>query len=70
MSAHQRVSTDVPDDNKYELGTKLDAPKLVRLADDWYVGAEAGHDFRQTSIREGNFVYGKLTYNGCLLNCK
>ena len=45
-------------------GAKLDAPNLIRLADNWYIGAEGGKDFNQTDANEGWFAYGKVTYSG------
>ena len=45
-------------------GAKLDAPNLVHLYGDWFLGAEGGKDLNQTNVNEGWFVYGKVTYKG------
>lgn len=49
-------------------GAMADAPKLVRIYGDWYLGAEGGKDLAYTNTSKGWFAYGKVTYNGTVLN--
>lgn len=58
------VTEIVESEIKNEYGAKLDAPNLVRLADNWFVGVEGGKDLYQTNSDEGWFAYGKVTYTG------
>ena len=61
-------------------GVKVDAPNLVQLTDSLTLGVEGGKDIMkdvfQNDTRDyfeadkGYFAYVKVTYNGCLLNCK
>ena len=63
------------------LGVKIDAPNLVNIDDEgeWTLGAEAGKDIFKNIFHndsayyeadKGYFAYVKVTYKGCLLNCK
>jgi hypothetical protein len=51
-----------------EIGIKADAPNLVKLADNWTLGMEAGKDLTNTGAGEGWFTYGKVTYTGELFD--
>ena len=51
-------------------GAKLDAPYLVKLSDNWFIGTEGGKDLWSTNFDEAWFVYGKITYTGTLINLK
>lgn len=53
------------DANQYnDYGVVLDAPYLIEIHRDWYVGTEAGHNFNHTNSNEGYTVVGKVTYTG------
>ena len=56
--------------NEWVLGAKADAPKLVQLTENLFLGAEVSKDLRYTSADEGWAAYAKVTYVGCLLFCK
>lgn len=58
------------DQRKNEFGTKLDAPYLVEVHKDWFVGVEGGKDLYSTSMSEGWFSYAKITYSGTLFSFK
>ena len=49
-------------------GVKGDAPKLVHLYGDWYLGAEGGKDLNYTNASDGWFAYAKVTYEGTLFD--
>ena len=60
-------------------GVKVDAPNLVTIGKGWTLGAEGGKDVIKDIFYDDNtfleadrgyFAYVKVTYNGCLLNCK
>lgn len=53
-----------------EFGAKADAPFLVELTDNLYVGFEGGKDLYRTDADEGWFGYGKVTYTGTLFSFK
>jgi len=62
------------------LGAKIDAPNLVKIAEDWNLGVEGGKDILKDVLYSGTrefveadrgyFAYVKVTYTGCLLGCK
>ncbi len=54
--------------NKNIYGAKLDAPYLIELSNNLYLGAEGGKDLYQTNSNEGYFVYGKVTLTGTLVS--
>lgn len=56
------------DENRF--GAKLNAPNLVRLTENWYVGVEGGKDLYHTNLHDGWFAYGKLTYSGTLFDLR
>jgi len=43
------------------LGAKVDAPNLVKVMDDVFVGVEGGKDLVNTDAGEGWFAYLKVT---------
>jgi len=49
-------------------GAKADAPNLLRLSENWTIGAEASKDLRRTASDEGWEVFGKLTYTGSIFD--
>ena len=60
-------------------GVKVDAPQLVKLSENWALGAEGGKDIVNNLLYSdsdyleadrGYFGYVKVTYNGTLLNLK
>jgi hypothetical protein len=58
--------TAVVVNDKNLFGPMVDAPKLVRIYGDWYMGAEGGKDIAYTNTSKGWFAYGKVTYTGTL----
>jgi hypothetical protein len=62
------------------VGVKVDAPNLVTLTTNTTLGLEGGKDVLKDVLYsdtrdyfeadKGYFVYLKVTYSGCLLNCK
>ena len=58
--------TAVVVNDKNLFGPMVDAPKLVRIYGDWYMGAEGGKDIAYTNMSKGWFAYGKVTYTGTL----
>lgn len=56
------------EEQKNEFGAKLDAPYLVELHRNWYLGTEGGKDLFHTDADEGYFAYGKITYTGTLFS--
>ena len=78
---HHKKTAVVQEANDHNvLGVKLDAPNLVNIDKEgqWTLGVEGGKEvikelFYGTSYVEadkGYFAYVKVTYKGCLLNCK
>lgn len=61
-------STTNVDSYENEFGAKLDAPYLVQLSENWYVGVEGGKDLYETNADQGWFGYGKVTYTGTLFS--
>ena len=57
-------STNHYDQTKNEFGTKLDAPYLVEVYKNWFIGVEGGKDLYSTSMSEGWNSYLKVTYTG------
>ncbi len=67
-------------DNHSVVGIKLDAPNLIQLSENTTLGIEGGKDIMKDVFRndtrdyfesdKGYFAYIKVTYSGCLLNCK
>ena len=55
-------------DEKNEFGLKLDAPNLIEVYKNWYVGVEGGKDLYSTNMSEGWNAYGKVTYTGTLFS--
>lgn len=53
---------------KNEFGAKLDAPYLVEVHKDIFIGVEGGKDLYSTSMSEGWNAYGKVTYTGKLFS--
>ena len=60
-------------------GVKVDAPNLIKIGKGWTLGAEGGknviknifhNDNAYYEADKGYFAYVKVTYAGCLLNCK
>lgn len=69
------------EENHNVAGVKIDAPNLVKLDKEgkWTLGAEGGKDIIKNIFHNDNayyeadkgyFAYLKVTYKGCLLNCK
>lgn len=56
------------DQRKNEFGGKLDAPYLVEVYKNWYVGVEGGKDMYSTSMSEGWNSYLKVTYTGTVFS--
>lgn len=52
---------------KVQAGAMVDAPHLVRIYGDWYLGAEGGKDMVYTNTSKGWFGYLKITYEGMVL---
>ena len=46
------------------LGAKFDAPNIIRLNQNWTIGAEVFKDFLQTDINQGWGAFGKVTWTG------
>ena len=71
-----------PEADHTVVGLKVDAPNLIQLdkKGDWSLGAEGGKEVLKDIFRgdtrdwveadKGYFAYIKITYSGCLLNCK
>ena len=53
---------------KVQAGPMADAPNLVKIADNWYLGFEGGKDEVYTNTSKGWFGYAKVTYTGTLLD--
>lgn len=53
-----------------DFGAKLDAPYLVELHKDWYLGTEGGKEIISSNASQGWFAYGKVTYTGTLFSLK
>lgn len=51
-----------------ELGAELEAPNLVKLPYDLFLGFEAGKDLYNNNYTQGYFVYGKISWNGTFLD--
>lgn len=49
---------------KNEFGAKLDAPNLVELRKNWYLGVEASKDLYHTDAEEGWTSFAKISYTG------
>lgn len=58
------------DVKQVEAGIKADAPDLIKLGKDLTLGAEIKKDLLRTDFNEGWGYYAKVTYRGCLINCK
>ena len=54
------------DSYENEFGAKLDAPYLVELRENWFLGLEGGKDLYNTDADQGWFSYAKITYTGTL----
>jgi hypothetical protein len=52
---------------KVEAGPMADAPYLVKITNNWYLGFEGGKDEVYTNTSKGWFGYAKATYTGTLL---
>lgn len=50
------------------VGVKADAPNLVKLTDNWSLGAEVSKDLRRTAGDEGWTYWGKVTYTGSIFD--
>jgi len=69
-------------DDHSVLGVKIDAPNLLAIDEEglWTLGVEGGKDLMKNvfysdddsyiEADKGYFAYLKVTYKGCLLNCK
>jgi hypothetical protein len=67
----QPEQSPVPDVKSAEdlvFGAKADAPNLILLPYNFSLGVEGGKDLLGTSLSEGWFVFGKVTWNGTLVN--
>ena len=74
------ITNVVASDTNSVAGIKVDAPNLIQLTEKTTLGVEGGKDILkdvfQNDTRDyfesdkGYFAYIKVTYNGCLLNCK
>ena len=74
------ITNIVAADNHSVAGVKVDAPNLIQLAENITLGIEGGKNIMKNVFRndtrdyfesdKGYFVYLKITYSGCLLNCK
>lgn len=53
---------------KVQAGPMADAPNLVKISDNWYLGFEGGKDEVYTNTSKGWFGYAKVTYTGTLLD--
>lgn len=69
----------IEDDSYNVTGVKIDAPNLITIGKGWTLGAEGGKDVVKNIFYDDNafleadrgyFAYVKVTYSGCLLNCK
>lgn len=60
--------TNYYDASKDDIGAKADAPYLIKIGEDWFIGGEAGKDLYHTKSDEGWSFYGKITYTGTLLD--
>jgi hypothetical protein len=56
------------DEINNEYGAKLDAPYLVKIIENVFLGVEGGKNLYNTATDEGWFAYGKVTYIGTLLD--
>lgn len=57
---------------KVQAGPMFDAPYLVKIYPDWYMGFEGGKDEVYTNTSRGWFGYAKVTYTGtlfCISHC-
>ena len=61
-------STTIDQTLRNQFGVKADAPKLVHLYNDWYLGTEGGKALNNTSASEGWFAFAKVTYYGTLFS--
>jgi hypothetical protein len=61
-------STAVVMKEKNQFGPDIDAPFLVRITRDWYIGFEGGKDLVYTNISKGWYGYAKISYNGTILD--
>jgi len=74
------ITNVVAADNHSVAGVKVDAPNLIQLTKNTTLGIEGGKDIMKDVFRndtrdyfesdKGYFAYLKVTYWGCLLNCK
>jgi len=79
---HRRTAVVQPEvkDVHNVIGVKVDAPNLVKIDKEgqWTLGVEGGKELVKDVFYEneyveadkGYFAFLKVTYNGCLLNCK
>ena len=74
------ITNIVAADNHSVAGIKVDAPNLIQLSEKTTLGIEGGKNIMKDVFRndtrdyfesdKGYFIYLKVTYSGCLLNCK
>ena len=62
--------TNIDGSKKNVYGAKLDAPKLIQLNENWYIGVEGAKDLYNTNVNEGWTTYGKVTYIGTWFSFK
>ena len=64
-------------DDQNVVGAKIDAPQIIKLSNNWSVGAEVGKDILDNVFHDetdyfeddqGWFGYLKFTYNGTWIN--
>lgn len=60
--------TNYYDASKDDIGAKFDAPYVIKIGEDWFIGGEAGKDLYHTKSDEGWTFMGKLTYTGTLFD--
>lgn len=79
-SSVTNVTNVVASDPHSVAGVKIDAPNLVQLTENTTLGLEGGKDILKDVFQNDTrdyyesdkayFAYLKLTWDGCLLNCK
>jgi len=58
----------VPENSDNEIGVKADAPYLVKVKEDWFIGVEGGKDLEDADINEGWFAFLKVTFTGTIFD--
>ena len=67
-SVSEATSFDIEKIDQYQEMVMVDAPRLIELGADWYVGPMIGKDINGTTSNEGWMVGGKVSYFGTAIS--